>query len=168
MQVAQKRIDRNAWKREAWKRCGASRPVFFETCAPTYRTARAVPLQIKRPWAQALRSPTADQFVDVNKLVDLLRNFRNHGKRKGASPPVRHANKNRTACAVPLESKLHWAQALRFPTADHFADVGKMVDLNRGIRPESLPPAEDVKKLERRLASDEKKVLQDPDKLEGA
>jgi DNA-damage-inducible protein D len=40
--------------------------------------------------------------------------------------------------------------------------------INRGIRPESLPPAEDVKKVERRLTSDEKKVLKKPDTLEGA
>ena len=40
--------------------------------------------------------------------------------------------------------------------------------INRGIRPESLPPAEDVKKVERRLTSDEKKVLKNPDTLEGA
>ena len=40
--------------------------------------------------------------------------------------------------------------------------------LNRGIRPESLPAAEDVKKVERRLNSDEKKTLQKPDSLEGA
>lgn len=38
--------------------------------------------------------------------------------------------------------------------------------LNRGIRPESLPPEEDVKKLERRLASAEKKSLKNPDALE--
>lgn len=38
--------------------------------------------------------------------------------------------------------------------------------LNRGIRPESLPPAEDVKKVERRLASSKKKVLKNPDSLE--
>lgn len=37
--------------------------------------------------------------------------------------------------------------------------------LNRGIRPETLPPAEDVKKVERRLASDEKKSLKNPSKL---
>ena len=37
--------------------------------------------------------------------------------------------------------------------------------LNRGIRPESLPPAEDVKKVERRLAAADKKTLQNPDKL---
>ncbi|MYC59582.1 MAG: DNA damage-inducible protein D [Gammaproteobacteria bacterium] len=38
--------------------------------------------------------------------------------------------------------------------------------LERGIRPESLPPAEDVKKVERRLASAEKKALQHPHGLE--
>lgn len=38
--------------------------------------------------------------------------------------------------------------------------------LERGIRPESLPAAEDVKKVERRLASDEKKVLSNPDALD--
>jgi DNA-damage-inducible protein D len=37
--------------------------------------------------------------------------------------------------------------------------------LERGIRPENLPPAEDVKKLERRLASEEKKSLQNPEAL---
>jgi len=37
--------------------------------------------------------------------------------------------------------------------------------LSRGIRPESLPPAEDVKKVERRLASEEKKTLKNPDAL---
>jgi len=40
--------------------------------------------------------------------------------------------------------------------------------LNRGIRPESLPPAEDVKKVEHRLTSDERKALKNPDTLEGA
>ena len=39
--------------------------------------------------------------------------------------------------------------------------------LNRGIRPESLPPAEDVKKVERRLTAAEKKGLKKPDRLDG-
>lgn len=38
--------------------------------------------------------------------------------------------------------------------------------LSRGIQPENLPPAEDVKKVERRLVSDEKKSLKNPDRLE--
>ncbi len=38
--------------------------------------------------------------------------------------------------------------------------------LNRGIRPEQLPSAEDVKKVERRLASEQKKSLKKPDALD--
>ncbi len=38
--------------------------------------------------------------------------------------------------------------------------------LERGIRPEKLPPAEDVKKVERRLAAEEKKTLNKPDALD--
>jgi DNA-damage-inducible protein D len=37
--------------------------------------------------------------------------------------------------------------------------------LERGIRPESLPAAEDVKKVERRLAAEEKQALKKPDGL---
>lgn len=39
--------------------------------------------------------------------------------------------------------------------------------LNRGIRPESLPPAEDVKKVERRLTAGERQALKNPDTLDG-
>lgn len=38
--------------------------------------------------------------------------------------------------------------------------------LERGIRPENLPPAEDVKKVERRLQADDKKALKKPDALD--
>lgn len=38
--------------------------------------------------------------------------------------------------------------------------------LSRGIRPESLTPAEDVKKVERRLQSEDKKALKKPDALD--
>jgi len=38
--------------------------------------------------------------------------------------------------------------------------------LERGIRPEKLPPAEDLKKVERRLAAEEKKTLKNPDALD--
>ncbi|VFU10485.1 DNA damage-inducible protein D [Methylocella tundrae] len=38
--------------------------------------------------------------------------------------------------------------------------------LDRGIRPESLPPAEDIKKVERRMASEERKSLAKPKRLE--
>ena len=45
-------------------------------------------------------------------------------------------------------------------------DAVRRTLLERGIRPESLPPAEDVKKVERRLTSEEKKSLKNPDALE--
>lgn len=35
----------------------------------------------------------------------------------------------------------------------------------RGIKPENLPPAEDIKKVERRVASDEKKIEKTSNKL---
>lgn len=38
--------------------------------------------------------------------------------------------------------------------------------LERGIRPESLPPEEDIKKVERRLTSEEKKSIKNPETLE--
>ena len=38
--------------------------------------------------------------------------------------------------------------------------------LERGIRPESLPPEEDVKKVERRVQSADKKALNKPDTLD--
>lgn len=37
--------------------------------------------------------------------------------------------------------------------------------LERGIKPEQLPPEEDIKKLERRVNSEKKKILKNPDKL---
>jgi DNA-damage-inducible protein D len=46
---------------------------------------------------------------------------------------------------------------------DNNKAVRKML-LERGVKPEELPPAEDVKKIERRLASDEKKVLKEVQK----
>jgi len=38
--------------------------------------------------------------------------------------------------------------------------------INRGITPENLPPSEDVKKVQRRLVSDERKSLKKPDALD--
>lgn len=37
--------------------------------------------------------------------------------------------------------------------------------IKRGIKPEELPPEEDIKKLERKVKSDEKKISNNPDKL---
>ncbi|OFY51673.1 MAG: DNA damage-inducible protein D [Bacteroidetes bacterium GWF2_41_31] len=44
--------------------------------------------------------------------------------------------------------------------------VRKILD-DRGVKPEQLPPAEDVKKVERRLDSEEKKILKEVKKIQG-
>lgn len=55
--------------------------------------------------------------------------------------------------------------------ADQLLARGLIADrvtlLNRGIRPESLPPVEDVKKVERRLDAAAEKTIKKPDKLAG-
>ncbi len=55
-------------------------------------------------------------------------------------------------------------------SSEHFTNNQAVREtlLSRGIRPEALPPAEDVKKVERRLTSEEKKALKNPDRLENA
>jgi DNA-damage-inducible protein D len=45
-------------------------------------------------------------------------------------------------------------------------EVRKLL-VDRGIVPEKLPPAEDVKKVERRLASEQKRLPRRADRLEG-
>ncbi|MFG1341359.1 DNA damage-inducible protein D [Xanthobacter autotrophicus] len=52
-------------------------------------------------------------------------------------------------------------------SAEHVTNNKAVRDtlLGRGIRPEDLPPAEDIKKVERRVASDERKSLGTPDRL---
>lgn len=45
-------------------------------------------------------------------------------------------------------------------------DAVRKTLLSRGIRPETLPPDEDIKKVERRLASDDRKTLSKPKRLD--
>lgn len=56
------------------------------------------------------------------------------------------------------QKNLHGQSYIEREHIDNNSAVRNML-LDRGIRPESLPPAEDVKKVERRLKSDEKKIL---------
>jgi len=65
------------------------------------------------------------------------------------------------------EKELTTEQAI---SSEHITNNQAVRDtlLNRGIRPETLPPAEDIKKVERRLASEEKKSLANPDSLSGS
>ena len=61
--------------------------------------------------------------------------------------------------SVNVQTKeLSGEQSIEKEHVDNNLAVRKML-IERGIVPENLPPAEDVKKVERRLKSDEKKIL---------
>lgn len=62
-----------------------------------------------------------------------------------------------------VEKDLKGDQSIAKEHIDNNLAVRKIL-LERGVKPENLPPAEDVKKVERRLASDEKKLLQETKK----
>ena len=67
--------------------------------------------------------------------------------------------KRRTKTSVNEQSKdLQGEHDITAEHEDNNRAVRQML-IQRGIVPENLPPAEDVKKVERRLASDEKKAL---------
>lgn len=52
-------------------------------------------------------------------------------------------------------------------TSEHVQNNQSVRDMlgSRGIKPEELPPSEDIKKLERRVKSQEKKLVQESGKL---
>ena len=61
--------------------------------------------------------------------------------------------------SVNVQQKdLHGQIGIEQEHVDNNSAVRNML-LDRGIRPETLPPGEDVKKVERRLKADEKKIL---------
>ena len=71
------------------------------------------------------------------------------------------------------EITIHNARENRLSTeqeisGEHIANNSAVRDvlLDRGIRPESLPAAEDVKKVERRLTSEDKRAFDQPEGLE--
>lgn len=69
-----------------------------------------------------------------------------------------------------FNARQHGTQSESAISSEHITnnEAVRKTLLERGIRPESLPPAEDVKKVERRLASEEKKSLKNPDALGSA
>ncbi len=67
-----------------------------------------------------------------------------------------------------FNSKEHSLSSESDISAEHITnnEAVRKTLLERGIRPEKLPAAEDLKKVERRLASEEKKSLKNPDALD--
>lgn len=67
-----------------------------------------------------------------------------------------------------FNARAHAMRTERSISAEHVTNnqAVRRTLLDRGIRPETLPPAEDIKKVERRVASDERKAIGRPEKLE--
>ena len=59
---------------------------------------------------------------------------------------------------------LQGQNAIQSEHVDNNLAVRKILH-ERGVQPEALPPAEDVRKVERRLKSNDKKALKKPDKI---
>ena len=65
-----------------------------------------------------------------------------------------------------VEKDLNGKEQITTEHVDNNKAVRKILK-ERGVQPENLPPAEDVKKVQRRLDSDDKKVLKDVKKVKG-
>lgn len=65
-----------------------------------------------------------------------------------------------------IEKDLQGHDQISVEHVDNNLAVRKILK-ERGVQPEKLPPAEDVKKVQRRLDSDEKKVLKEVKKIKG-
>jgi DNA-damage-inducible protein D len=59
-----------------------------------------------------------------------------------------------------IEKDLQGEDKITDEHVDNNKAVRKML-VERGVKPESLPPAEDVKKVRRRLESEEKKIIKE-------
>jgi DNA-damage-inducible protein D len=124
-------------------------------------------------------------FFDVNKMVELGKEDQAlFGKSTQAMKARWRVPDNRTladfAPTIILKARdfateitihnawEHRMQSERQISGEHITNNQAVREalISRGLRPESLPSTGDVKKVERRLTSEEKKALKNPDRVE--
>ncbi|OHD23257.1 MAG: hypothetical protein A2Y38_24285 [Spirochaetes bacterium GWB1_59_5] len=98
-----------------------------------------------------------DHFADVGKMVELG---------SGSKREVPDIMLPRITIHNAREHSMNKESEI---SLEHFTNNRAVRDtlLSRGIRPESLSPSEDIKKVERRIGSEDKKALGKPDSLAG-
>ena len=124
---------------------------------------------------EVVNQSVSDHFIGVNKKVDFAV-IRSKGdqalfrlntatlKRKMGVPASRPLADFLPTISMNVQTKdLQSETMIAKEHIDNNAAVRKML-LERGIVPENLPAAEDVKKVERRLASEEKKAVENKKK----
>jgi hypothetical protein len=67
--------------------------------------------------------------------------------------------------SIKAHSRRHSGFCQDPPTQKEIADQARNDGIKRGIKPEELPPDEDRKKLERRVATEEKAIEKSTQKL---
>ena len=115
-------------------------------------------------WKTNKIQPSMPQFVEIARLLqvdikDLLEVDFDAEKKITSSIDTMAKDLANEMTNVNIQSKnLQGEASITREHVDNNAAVRKMLT-ERGIIPENLPPAEDVKKVERRLANEEKKLL---------
>ena len=77
---------------------------------------------------------------------------------------VRSRKWSRLVKEESVNNDLHGEPAIIYEHVQNNQTVRQMLG-QRGIKPEELPPAEDIKKLERKVARDEKMIAERSQKL---
>ena len=115
-------------------------------------------------WKTNKIQPSMAQFVEIARLLqvdikDLLQVDFDEGKEITSGINTMAKDLANEMTNVNIQSKkLQDEASITREHVDNNAAVRKMLT-ERGIIPENLPPAEDVKKVERRLVSEQKKML---------